>query len=384
MKLNLVKVSNRTEVPILVPSLAQYDAISTHVIELRDGLRRHGIEAVIYADEIKPQVRDEAKGYRSLILRPYSSNRFLLYQLATGSNIFRFIRGRREPLLAQFHNITPRSEFVMWEPGIAAAMALGRRQLELLSQRVDLALAISPYNARDLIEADYRKIVLSPPLIRHLPNDSGVRDFSPSGASAPMFLFVGRLAPNKAQEDLIRALGVYNHNFSPRARMKIVGSEVVAGYVKYLKDLVAEAGLDSDVEFVSNIDDAQLMRLYRESDLFVSSSHHEGYGFPFIEAMRNDLPSVAVATSAIPETVEDGALTVANNDPVVMATAWNLLLNDQSLRQRVIENGRRIAARVNLEDNLMANLSALANAFPIEGVEAAPLFFDKETDKERN
>ena len=381
--MNLVKIRRRIEVPILVPSLAQYDAISTHVIELRDGLRRHGIEAVIYADEIKPQVRDEAKGYRSLMLRPYSSNRFLLYQLATGSNIYRFIRGRSEPLLAQFHNITPRREFVMWEPGIATAMALGRRQLELLSQRVDLALAISPYNARDLIEADYRKIVLSPPLIRHLPNDSNLRDFSRGETLKPVLLFVGRLAPNKAQEDLIRALGVYNQNFSPKAAMKIVGSEVVSGYVKYLEDLVVEAGLESDVEFISNVGDAELVRLYRESALFVSSSHHEGYGFPFIEAMRNDLPSVAVATSAIPETVEDGALTIANNDPIVMATAWNLLLNDRSLRQRVIENGRRIAAKVDLNENLLANLGALANAFPIEGVEAAPLFYDREIDKER-
>ncbi|MDA8278120.1 MAG: glycosyltransferase family 4 protein [Actinomycetota bacterium] len=381
--MNLVNASKRIEVPILVPSLAQYDAISTHVIELRDGLRRHGIEAVVYADEIKPQVKDEARGYRGLMLRPYSSRRYFLYQLATGSNIFRFIQSRREPLLAQFHNITPRREFVMWEPGIASAMALGRRQLELLSQRVDLALAISPYNARDLIEADYRKIVLSPPLIRHLPSLNS-STMAKSETSSPTFLFVGRLAPNKAQEDLIRALGVYNQNFSPRAQLKIVGSEVIEGYVKYLRDLVRELGLASEVEFISNVDDNALAQLYRESDLFVCSSHHEGYGFPFIEAMRNDLPSVAVATSAIPETVEDGALTLSDNDPVAMATAWNILLTDKSLRQRIIANGRKIAARVDLADNLIDNLRALANAFPIEGITAAPIFYDKETDKVRD
>ena len=373
-------MSKRIEVPILVPSLAPYDAISTHVIELRDGLRQHGIEAVIYADEIKSQVASEARGYRRLIVSPYSSNRFLLYQLATGSNIFRFIRSRREPLLAQFHNITPRREFVMWEPGIATAMALGRRQLELLSQRVDLALAISPYNARDLIEADYRKIVLSPPLIRHLPIDSRIQEARESNSS-PVLLFVGRLAPNKAQEDLIRALGVYNQTFSPSARLKIVGSEVVEGYVRYLKNLVHELDLDGSVDFVSNIDDSELMRLYKTSDLFVSSSHHEGYGFPFIEAMRNDLPSVAVATSAIPETIADGGITISDNDPVTMATAWNVLLTDQGLRGKVIENGRKVAAKVNLADNLKANLRALANAFPIDGVAAEPLLYDRDVDK---
>ncbi|MDA8196596.1 MAG: glycosyltransferase family 4 protein [Actinomycetota bacterium] len=380
--MNLIRASKRIEVPILLPSIAPYDAISTHVIELRDGLRSHGIEAVIYADEIKPQIASEARGYRRLIARPYSERRYFLYQLATGSNIYRFIRSRKEPLLAQFHNITPRREFVMWEPGISTSMALGRRQLELLSQRVDLALAISPYNARDLIEADYRKIVLSPPLIRHLPSD-GVGSEHREVAVAPTLLFVGRLAPNKAQEDLIRALRAYNDNFSPRAKLMIVGSETVAGYVKYLKELAVVLELDGDVDFISNVDDAELLRLYRTSDLFVSASHHEGFGFPFIEAMRNDLPSVAVSTSAIPETIEDGGITLTDNDPVIMATAWNVLLHDKSLRRAVIENGRKVAEKVSLSENLGANLRALANAFPIEGFSAEPLFFDKDLVKAR-
>lgn len=370
---------SQIEVPIFMPSLAPNDAMATHVISLRDAINAHGLRSTIYADDIKAEMKSEAKPFRQFKYLPHSQSRYLLYQAATGSNLVRHLVARSEPLMIQFHNITPRSQFVAWEPGISSAMAWGRRQLETLSRHVELALAISPFNARDLINADYSKIVLSPPLIRELPRNPGSRFKSESRTLAKL-LCVGRIVPNKAQEDLLRALAIYNATFEPKAKLTFVGSTVIEDYRKYLQSLVVELGISEYVEFRSSLNETELAGLFETSQLLVSASRHEGFGFPFIESMRFGLPSVAIGTTAIPESVGDGTVLVSDNDPIAMATAWNMVLSDLSLRQRLVENGYKQSKRVDLEANKVQNIAALANLVPIEGVTPAKLFYEAKKD----
>ena len=371
--MDLIKRKAKVEVAIFMPSLAQYDAMATHVLELRSALREHGVRAVIYADEIKKEMRDEAIPFRRFLLRNSSASRYNLYQLATGSNMVRHLMARPEPLLVQYHNITPRSHFVRWDPGIASSMAWGQRQLEVLSKKTELALAISKFNAQNLVSATYPKVALSPPLIRSLPSNSD----RPSYASeAFKLLFVGRIAPNKAHEDLIRALGIFNSVYEKKAHIHFVGSVVIEKYMDYLIRLVGELNLESYVHFEQNLSDKQLSKQIGSSHLFVCASKHEGFGFPLIEAMRLGTPVVAVASSAIPSTVGNGAVLLETNDALNMAAAWHMVLHDAVTRESLIVKGHLKASQWNLNSSILANLGAIANCVPVDGVDATPLYFD--------
>lgn len=56
-----------------------------------------------------------------------------------------------------------------------------------------------------------------------------------------------------------------------------------------------------------DIDDSGLRWLYKNCEFFVFPSYYEGWGLPIAEAAHHGKPSVASATSSIPEVVGDGA-----------------------------------------------------------------------------
>ena len=61
----------------------------------------------------------------------------------------------------------------------------------------------------------------------------------------------------------------------------------------------------------------QLAAYYRRADVFVTMSEHEGVCVPLLEAMSFEVPVVARAFGAIPETMGDaGLLLPAEDDPV--------------------------------------------------------------------
>ena len=48
-----------------------------------------------------------------------------------------------EPLIVNYHNITPTEYFAPWEPIVAANLSRGRRQLRSLARRATLVTAMS-------------------------------------------------------------------------------------------------------------------------------------------------------------------------------------------------------------------------------------------------
>ena len=78
-------------------------------------------------------------------------------------------------------------------------------------------------------------------------------------------------------------------------------------------------------------------------------SEHEGFNVPVVEAMHFDVPVVAYAATAVPDTVGDAGLLLTDKDPVVVATAVERLRSDASLRQSLVEAGRKRAEHFSIE-----------------------------------
>jgi len=158
-------------------------------------------------------------------------------------------------------------------------------------------------------------------------------------ADAPMILFAGRLAPQKAVNDLLAALDVLQ-NVMPELRTVIVGDGPLR---ENLEDLARAFHLSNAVKFLGHRNDVP--RLLAASDLLVLPSLYEGLPNVVLEAMRFRKPVVATAAPGTTEVVVHGetGLLVPMKKPAALAQAIRQVLQDRDLAIRLGQAGRRRA-----------------------------------------
>jgi glycosyltransferase involved in cell wall biosynthesis len=333
-----------TRIDQFLPGFAPHDAIGSNVLQIRRVLQEAGIASDIWAEDIHAPMHAHARPYREYGGAPRADA--LLYHASTGSEMVNFLQERPELLLIEYHNITPAGYFARWEPVAAAAMTDARRQLLRLATQVDLGLAVSSFNETELVELGYHPTAVVPLLV-----DFDDYDAAPSARTlarlersrargGARWLFVGRVAPNKCQHDVIGALAAYRHVFDPKATLTLVGGTTSRLYFRSLEKLAAELGVRDAVEFTDSVSFGDLLAHYRTADVFVCLSEHEGVGVPLLEAMHFGVPVVAGAAAALPETVGDAGILLPDKDPAVVACAVNRVLTDAELRGSLLEAGR--------------------------------------------
>lgn len=158
---------------------------------------------------------------------------------------------------------------------------------------------------------------------------AAVRALIGAPAEAPVIGFVGRLIAQKGVSDAVAAFALLAERH-PAARLLIIGDGPLRAS---LEAQAAAVGLGARVHFAGwRADAAALMPGF---DMFVMPSLWEGFGLVLLEAMAAAVPVVAAQVSAIPEIVVDGetGLLVPPNAPADLATALEVLLNDQPLRR---------------------------------------------------
>jgi glycosyltransferase involved in cell wall biosynthesis len=183
-----------------------------------------------------------------------------------------------------------------------------------------------------------------------------------SEPGGPVWLYVGRVAPHKAQHVLVQALAVHHRLHGPGARLRLVGFVASGAYRDALESYVDDLGLRGAVTMESDLTAGQLAAEYRAADVFVSASAHEGFGVPLLEAMHHGLPVVAVGSAAIPETVGDAALLLGEADPVLLAGACHRVVGDAALRSRLVGAGHRRLTEFDLADAERRFVAAVAGA----------------------
>jgi glycosyltransferase involved in cell wall biosynthesis len=164
----------------------------------------------------------------------------------------------------------------------------------------------------------------------------------------PMILSVGRAVEKKGYDDLLAALAA----LPPGRDWRFV--HVGGGpLLPMLKRQGVQAGIASRLEWRGALPQDEVLRLYREADLFVLPSRVAGNGdrdgLPnvLMEAQSQGLACVSTRVSGIPELIVDGetGMLVPPGDAPALACAIESLLADSAARARLGEAGRaRIAA----------------------------------------
>ena len=142
---------------------------------------------------------------------------------------------------------------------------------------------------------------------------------------------------------LLKALHILRNG--AEVKLTVVGSPIPDGQcVK----LVKEYGLEDIVTYTGRVTMEELVRHYLASEICVVPSLYEGFGLPAAEAMSCQLPVVSTMGGALPEVVgQDGdtGILVPPADPDALAVAIKHLLDDEHLRRKMGEAGRKRVER---------------------------------------
>ena len=158
----------------------------------------------------------------------------------------------------------------------------------------------------------------------------------------PFVLYAGKIRPHKNLHRLIEAFAVLKSELIDDERYKnlkliIIGDELSKH--QYLRLTVIRSGAQQDVRFFGFVPYPILRVFYQSAVLFAFPSLYEGFGLPPLEAMANRTPVIASNTSSLPEVLDDAAVLVNPENVFDIARGMKLILEDEALRERLIQKG---------------------------------------------
>ncbi len=326
-----------------VPALHRGDAIGDSARLMRDAFRRWGHAAEVYALELDADLVGDGRSFAEW--SPGGPDDVVILHYALPSPLTQALLAHRGRRVLLHHNITPPEFFAGYDPELARICRIGRDELELLRGHVDLALADSEFNRRELQEAGFERTAVLPIHLdfaryRETPNRVLTRMLE---GGATNLLFVGRVSPNKRHEDLIRVASYWKRFIAPDVRLLLVGKlPRRREYFDALQALLYEEAFTPDeVVFAGHVSHDDLLAYYTTADVFVCMSAHEGFGVPLVEAMLMDVPVLARRTTAIGDTLGDAGVQFDHDRIDEIAEMAHQLVSDRALRATVTEGQRR-------------------------------------------
>lgn len=292
---------------ILTNSVSPGDAVSAHCRLLRAACEDLGHTAHLIAPHAGGCLKGEVSPM-DLLTQGAGEADLLLYQFFHYSPVACWADSYPGRRVMMYHNITP-PDLAGGNEQVARDCELGLEQLRSLAPSFDAAYGMSGFSRGDLNAAGYQSTGVFPLLI-DLDRLSPPPVISPRSPvrRGTRFVFVGRLAPNKRQDRLIRLLAAWKAH-DPESTLTLIGDD--GQHPHWRRELSAvcrRLGLreGADVFITGKISDDEVRRTLADSHVFVSASEHEGFGAPLIEAMAFGLPVFAFPAAAVPETL-DGA-----------------------------------------------------------------------------
>jgi L-malate glycosyltransferase len=326
-----------------VPAAHRGDAIGDSARSVRDMLRAMGHSSELFALTIDDDLRTEVRPFDDPASRRGDITIFHFALPSPMTQAFATLTGAR---VLQYHNITPAAFFAPYDAGLFRLAALGRRELATLAGHVDLALGDSEFNRLELEETGFTRtgvlpIAVNTERITGAPRRPALEKILGDGLIN--ILFVGRIVPNKRIEDHIRLAEMYKRYVDSYYRFIFVGRyDGLPRYYAQVRALISEFQMLPDrFWFTGPVPDEDLAAFYRWADVYVSLSEHEGFCVPLVEAMAADVPVLAYAAGAVPETLGGAGVLFSPKDLEFAAEMMGTLVYDHAVRQQVIDGQRR-------------------------------------------
>lgn len=323
----------------LIPAYHKGDAIGDTASHMKKFFLSQGFQSDIYCLSRDQALEAESQPFDDFPV-PEAAD-VTIYHFALPSVITPVFIKLPSRKVIIYHNITPEKFFWEYNAEMARLTRLGREELKSLVSYVEIALADSEFNRKELQELGFARCEVFPLFIDfskyQKPASQFLYDFFKDGRTN--ILFVGRIVPNKKIEELIKVVFYYKKYISPLVRLIVVGkTSSLPNYYKSLIQLADEFYLDpQEICFTGHISDEEMFAIYRAADVFLSMSEHEGFGLPFVESMIFDLPIIAYNCTAVPYTLIDSGVLLSNKRIDLVAELVDKVAHEEDLRGKLIK-----------------------------------------------
>lgn len=192
---------------------------------------------------------------------------------------------------------------------MAKKNTLIRNWTELILQESEHVIAVGPVLAQQ-IEKDFQipkeKITICSMGVNRDVFKQGNKELARTQLGleqdAFTYLFVGNVIKQKGIEELLLAFEQVQAKANQKVKLVIIGSRRDTDFIASLQPFI-----DQDVQFVDPQKQAELVKWFQASDVFVLPSHLEGFGLVALEAIASGTPVIASQVGGLVSLLGDGA-----------------------------------------------------------------------------
>ena len=166
-------------------------------------------------------------------------------------------------------------------------------------------------------------------------------------------LAVGTLEPRKNFASLIKGFVTFQKRH-PGYKLVIVGKK--GWKFKKIEETIKEYDMTDEVIFPGYVKGDDLHKMYKLAKVFVFPSLYEGFGIPPLEAMASGCPVVSSNAASLPEVVGDAGLLIDPQNSYKMAEAVADLIDNDAVRNTMIERGYKQVEKFTWEKSARAAL----------------------------
>jgi glycosyltransferase involved in cell wall biosynthesis len=186
----------------------------------------------------------------------------------------------------------------------------------------------------------------------------------PGGPKSRTIIAVGRLVAAKGQLDLVDAVAAMPAAAREGLQVDLIGTTDASdpAYMSELRGHIGRHGLDDVVRLRLDLPDDELRQRFLDAAVFVSTSRHEGFCVPVIEALASGCRVVSTDAGALPETVGPCGTVVPVGDVPALGAALVEALDAREpdeRRRAACESHLRTFRPDSFRDRLLGSVHAL-------------------------
>lgn len=179
-------------------------------------------------------------------------------------------------------------------------------------------------------------------------------------ADVLLLAYVARISPQKGFSDLVDACALLRQDGAD-FHLLVAGDPIDQRYFKHMGHMITQSKLTERIHFLGRLEPDDMPALYKQVDIFVTSSHHEPFARSILEAMAMEVPVVGTNTGGTPEAVLSNktGIIAKTGVPGSLAQGLQKLIADPQLRRQMGQAGRERILHHFTTQHYVDNLHAL-------------------------